>query len=260
MCLFKSIQIVDGPYPGDKKTTYVESNPVTDGFNGPTPLTGISPQRDKLLEIPLWDKNDGGLSPLSPIRSPIVADWKAVGSPISPSGGEALEEAMLFETELKASVESVSSASPNRSRARRQRAMSMIERSIYSSRPFTPFDFDLDQPSRGSSLTFTAAEQERSSSSTNMVISGDTSKYGKSMKSANGSPDRTATIATAQVAQLPQLLHEELGLGNDEEATEIFRNSSMDSPDNGDSPRRPVAVTITTTRASSVVCLVYLAV
>lgn len=163
-----------------------------------------------------WNHSDSVTSPLSPLRSPIVADWKAVGSPIGPQGGN--EDSALFETDSRLGTDT-SQASPERNRLRRQRAMSLIEKgSIFNPTNFSPFDFG----SKFNLMTTSSGRDSRSSDSS----AGDIENGKMSINNA-ASPDKLAS----QVAQLPQALHEELGVENADEATEIFKRSSMDSLD-----------------------------
>lgn len=178
----------------------------------------------KMLDIKFWEKGEGAISPLSPLRSPVVADWKAVGSPIGPSN-DSLEDS-IFENDTRTSSAAANESPEGRSRSRRQRAMSLIERSIFNPRLFAT-SFDIDEPSGG--------RMSRASD----VGFGSYAELGRSsMTSRDNSPDKvgggggSASLSTtsSQVAQIPRTLHEELGVEDAEEAAEIFKRSSMDSP------------------------------
>lgn len=241
--------------------------------------------------LPLWNneiassshpsKNDANdliatlSSPLSPLRSPVVADWKAVGSPIGsetvadvfeganvplakdgmPIASDETHNQSHVLTHLTQGQSQATSLPPTR--ACRQRAMSMIERSVFGSgtsgRPFTPFDLDLDVDgslgggSGGSSNpsgSLVASPTSTAATLNQRPLTGAGFESGGkginqflryySALSKSSSPDRHP--AAPQVAQLPQLLHKDLGVDNAEEATELFKRSAMESPKDGARP------------------------
>lgn len=205
-------------------------------------LSGVDPSKtcsiSKMLELSLkWDRDEASLSTLSPLRSPIVADWKAVGSPIAAPNGasnplfdddpagqtellqSAREDAATIERSLEDQVKIKDIGQPQHHlpTGRRQRAMSLIERTVFTPRKSISDSFELDldrlrKVTHSASQSGTALQFERQRPA------------GPSC-ATEGEPDRVF----AQVPQLPASLHDDLGVGSVAEVTEIFKRSSMDS-------------------------------
>lgn len=210
----------------------------------------------QMLDFPLrWDTMEGNTTPLSPLRSPIVADWKAVGSPIGPitPNDDSLFDGIMDTSSLASGQTSGAAGdSPERNghnRMRRQRAMSLIEKTVYGN---------------GGKYLFADAEVERYRRATSGQNVADTTSAGNKQpwcasdehhaQSQNGmsmteppaapiSPivNKLATgrwPSEIQVAQLPQMLHEALGIENTEEATELIKRAAEGSEDT--SPAKPL--------------------
>lgn len=164
--------------------------------------------------------------PLSPIRSPGTANWKAVGSPISPALNDEDIRVKAFEEELKKSLAaSTSNSSPDKGRVRRQRAMSMIERNLSYSRPFTPFDVDWTGGNSNQGLPLNGIKNVASLSGTGSR----TSKSPSRTKSEFSTPS-----LTDPGDELPQLLQTTLGLREKIRVIEALESPQVDtikSPD-----------------------------
>lgn len=149
-------------------------------------LAGIA----KMLDIGLWDHNDHASSPMSPIRSPVVADWKVVGSPVVSASTESM---LAFDDSLELNQRELPAAD-SCMQQRRQRAMSLVEKSLSShvaSRSFTPFPPSSGRSSRASLTNESASFNQ---------------------DALNQPQDKLGPKFGAQVAQLPNLLQEELGV------------------------------------------------
>lgn len=222
-------------------------------------LSSLSPDAasiSKMMDLTLsWDKVEGINAPLSPLRSPVVADWKAVGSPIGPSpqADESLFEGLDGGSSLTSGQASeTADNSPERqvnNRRRRPRAMSLIEKTVYGSGGKSALaEIDVERYRRAalSNGLYDEGSAERSRPPLASDQCAVHSQNGRCMNKPPDtahpqSPNKLASNGASvepQVAQLPQMLHEALGIENTEEATELIKSAVVGSEEA--SPAKPL--------------------
>lgn len=236
---------------GDSLTGSLLLSPLNPPDSGTTILS-------KMMDISMkWDKSAesmrSSLSPLSPLRSPVVADWKAVGSPIA-TASQSNDSLFDDADTLSLSEERYSSKTIvpcKNQRLRRQRAMSLIERlpSVLAddggADSKDSIDIELEKYRRVTRAASISLEGSSSQDGEEKTTEQTTGRGNNSHEPSTLIEDPSNTIVEppsprhssspqpikkfpSQVAQIPRALHEVLGVETAEEVSELFKRTSMD--------------------------------